>query len=61
MVPHTVRAVQDRALLQLYDEKGIRAGLGRGSTSLPDATETHYPESSRRLVGPDGKVVWSGP
>ena len=53
---------KDGTSLALYDEKGQpRAKLGAGSTSSPDGTKTTYPESSLRLFGPKGKMLWSAP
>lgn len=48
--------------LDLRDAEGNpRAQLGAGSAVTPDGTTTTYPESSLRLFGPDGNLIWSAP
>lgn len=48
--------------LQFSDEKGqTRAAIGTGETSSPDGATTTYPESSLRLFGPDGGMIWRAP
>ena len=46
----------------LADEKGkTRAELGVGVVKAPGGTKAHFKESSLRLFGPDGKLLWKAP
>lgn len=48
--------------LDLLDASGqMRTVLGVGSSTTPEGRTTNYPESSIRLVGPDGELIWSAP
>jgi hypothetical protein len=48
--------------LTLRDETGtLRAGIGVGIVKALDGKTSFYPESSMRLFGPDGGILWSAP
>lgn len=48
--------------LYLYDESNqIRTQIGVGGSKTSDGRTTAYPESSIRLAGPDGELIWVAP
>jgi len=53
---------KDGTALGLFDKNGkMRCALGAGVTTQADGRKITYPESSLRLFGPDGFMIWQAP